>query len=64
MFSDGFNCSQTVFSWFVENLGLPKDRTLMIASGFGAGMGRTGRTCGTVTGAFMVLGLKDAKSSG
>ena len=31
---------------------------LKIAQGFGGGMGRTARTCGAVTGAFMVLGLK------
>jgi C_GCAxxG_C_C family probable redox protein len=31
---------------------------LKIASGFGGGMGRLAETCGAVTGAFMVLGLK------
>jgi len=31
---------------------------LKIACGFGAGIGRMGRTCGAVTGALMVIGLK------
>jgi C_GCAxxG_C_C family probable redox protein len=31
---------------------------LQIAQGFGGGMGRMAQTCGAVTGAFMVLGLK------
>jgi C_GCAxxG_C_C family probable redox protein len=31
---------------------------LKIAQGFGGGMGRMAQTCGAVTGAFMVLGLK------
>ncbi len=51
------NCSQTVFSLHAEDLGLNKERALKIASGFGAGMSR-GATCGAVTGAYMVIGLK------
>ena len=39
-------------------LGLSTALALKIASPFRAGMGRLGRTCGAVTGAFMVLGLK------
>jgi C_GCAxxG_C_C family probable redox protein len=31
---------------------------LKVSAPFRAGMGRLGRTCGAVTGAFMVLGLK------
>jgi C_GCAxxG_C_C family probable redox protein len=31
---------------------------LKIACGFGAGIGRMGRTCGAVTGVVMVIGLK------
>jgi C_GCAxxG_C_C family probable redox protein len=31
---------------------------LKIAQGFGGGMGRMAQTCGAVTGAYMVLGLK------
>lgn len=31
---------------------------MKIASGFGGGMGRMAETCGTVTGAMMVLGLR------
>ena len=36
---------------------------MKIASGFGGGMGRMADTCGAVTGAFMVLGLKYGQSS-
>ncbi len=64
LFQNGFNCSQAVFSSFAEDLGLPEEKALMIASGFGAGMGRMSRTCGAVAGAFMVLGLKEGFSSG
>jgi C_GCAxxG_C_C family probable redox protein len=51
------NCAQTVVTSFCEELGIERDLALKIAMGFGGGMGRTGRTCGAVTGAYIVLGL-------
>ena len=51
------NCAQTVITTFCEELGLDRAIALQVANGFGGGMGRTGRTCGAVTGAYMVLGL-------
>ena len=57
-FQDGFSCSQAVFSPYAEAMGLDKDTALKIAGTFGGGMGRTGQTCGAVTGALMALGLK------
>jgi C_GCAxxG_C_C family probable redox protein len=59
-FEDGFNCSQAILSTYSPDLGVPSEQALKIASGFGGGM-RIGSTCGAVTGAFMVLGLKFAK---
>jgi len=35
-----------------------RDTALKVASGFCGGMGRMAETCGAVTGAFMVIGLK------
>ncbi len=58
LFSQGFSCSQAVVAAFAPSLGLDRDTALKIASGFGGGMGRLAETCGAVTGAFMVLGLK------
>ncbi|MDX1798976.1 MAG: C-GCAxxG-C-C family protein, partial [Candidatus Lokiarchaeia archaeon] len=57
-FRDDFNCAQSVLSTFSSQLGLSLDTALKLASGFGGGMGRLGNTCGAVTGAFMVIGLK------
>ncbi len=34
---------------------------LKVAGAFGGGMGRLGETCGAVTGALMVIGLKHGK---
>ena len=56
-FNNGFNCSQAVLSSYSEQFGLDCDRAFKVAAGFGGGM-RMSETCGAVTGAFMVLGLK------
>lgn len=53
-----FNCAQAMLTTFCEELGLTKETAFKLASGFGAGMGRLGYTCGAVTGAYMVIGLK------
>jgi C_GCAxxG_C_C family probable redox protein len=57
-FKEGFSCSQAVFSAHAEQLGLDRETALKIAGAFGGGMGRMAQTCGAVTGAFMVIGLK------
>jgi C_GCAxxG_C_C family probable redox protein len=57
-FEKGFHCAPAVLSTYSEHLGLEKASALKIACGFGAGIGRMGRTCGAVTGAVMVIGLK------
>ena len=57
-FEEGFSCSQAVFSAYAEQFGLDRETALKISGGFGGGMGRMAQTCGAVTGAFMVIGLK------
>lgn len=56
-FGSGFNCSQAVVGSYCEELGVDCETAFKMATGFGGGM-RMGETCGAVTGAFMVLGLK------
>ncbi|NHJ21128.1 MAG: C_GCAxxG_C_C family protein [Candidatus Lokiarchaeota archaeon] len=58
IFEKDFNCAQSIFGTFAPYYGLDQDIALKIATGFGGGMGRSGRTCGAVTGAYMVIGLK------
>ena len=57
-FDSGFNCSQSVLTAFCNEFGLHDEPAFRIACGFGGGMGRMAKTCGAVTGAFMVIGLK------
>jgi C_GCAxxG_C_C family probable redox protein len=54
----GFNCAQSVFSPYAEQFGVNSEMALKIAAGFGGGMGRMAGTCGVVSGAFMIIGLK------
>ena len=58
LFRQGYSCSQAVLAAFSEELGLDRESALKVAAGFGGGMGRMAETCGAVTGAVMVLGLR------
>jgi C_GCAxxG_C_C family probable redox protein len=60
-FESGFSCSQAVFAAFSEALGLDREQALRIAQPFGGGIARTGSTCGGVTGACLVIGLKHGR---
>jgi C_GCAxxG_C_C family probable redox protein len=60
-FKAGFNCAQALLSTYAEEFALDRDLALKIACGLGAGMGRMSKTCGAVTGAFLVIGLKHGK---
>jgi C_GCAxxG_C_C family probable redox protein len=60
-FKEGFSCSQAVLSAFCEPLGLDRILALKIAQPFGGGIAHMGETCGAVTGAFMVIGLKHGR---
>jgi C_GCAxxG_C_C family probable redox protein len=52
----GYNCCQSILAAYADGLDLMT--ALKLATGFGGGMGRMGKTCGVVTGAIMVLGLR------
>ena len=57
-FRNGLFCSEAILKAFNEvyGLGLP-EQALRIATGFGAGLGESGCSCGAVTGCVMVLSL-------
>lgn len=57
LFAQGYNCSQSVFSVFADEYGLDPALARKIATGLGAGVGRTGNLCGAVSGAILALGL-------
>jgi len=57
VFSQHYNCSQSVFSAFAPQFGLDQETALKLASPFGGGVARRGEVCGAVTGALLALGL-------
>jgi len=58
LFRSGFNCSQAIVAVFSEEHGFPAETAIKIAYPFGRGMGGCGHTCGALTGAMMVIGMK------
>ena len=61
-FQNGCNCAQAVLLAFCEDYGMERETALTIAAGFGSGMAGLRETCGTVTGANMVIGLANGKN--
>ena len=52
-----------MLSTYGARFGLDREMAFRVAGVFGSGMGR-GDTCGAVTGAFMLIGLKHGKTKG
>lgn len=58
LFKQGYNCAQSVFAAFCEDLGIDFETALKLSSSFGGGMGRLREVCGAVSGMFAVAGMK------
>ena len=56
-FRGGLNCAQAVVTAYADAMQFDKNLALSISCGFGGGMGRLQKTCGAVTGSFMVMGI-------
>lgn len=57
-FLNGYNCAQSVFLAYAEELGFDRETALKLSSSFGGGMGRLREVCGAVSAMFMIAGLK------
>jgi len=51
------NCAQTILSTYCDVFGMDHLLALRLAQGFGRGMGRGENNCGSVSGAYLVIGL-------
>ena len=58
LFTAGYSCAQALCAAFAGDFGIDRATALKISCGFGAGMARSDNTCGAVTGALMVIGMK------
>ena len=61
-FIEGFNCAQAVLTAYSGRYGMHDFAAKKISCAFGAGCARQSLTCGAVTGALMVVGLKYGKT--
>ena len=55
-----FNCCQAVACAFAEEVGIDEATLFKIGEGFGLGMGCMEGTCGALSGAIMLAGLKNS----
>ena len=62
-FENGCNCAQAVVMPYADELNVSKDAIERMAVAFGGGMSKAGKTCGCLTGALMVIGLKYGEDS-
>lgn len=58
LFKEGFSCSQAVAAVFGPRYGLDEAAVLKVSACFGGGM-QAAEVCGAVSGAVMVIGMKD-----
>jgi len=55
-----YNCAQSVACAFAEDLNIDPQILFKLLEGFGLGMGCTQGTCGAISGAIVLLGLKNS----
>lgn len=55
-----YNCAQAVACAFADDLQIDKETLFKLCESFGLGMGCTYGTCGAISGAVMLLGLKNS----
>ena len=67
LFTQGYNCAQSVFIAFADECGIDRETAALISSGFGGGLGRMREVCGAVSGmsmaASMLFGSADPKNA-
>lgn len=64
LFRSGYNCAQSVVMAFAPDFGLSREEAERISAAFGGGFSRLRETCGTVSGAAMVLSLRYGAGTG
>ena len=56
----GFNCAQAVACTYCDLLGYKEEDIFRMTEGFGLGMGCMAGTCGALSGAVLLAGLKNS----
>ena len=61
--SKGYNCCQSVACAYCDLVGIKEEDMFKIGEAFGLGMGCMDGTCGAVTGAVILAGLKNSTAN-
>jgi C_GCAxxG_C_C family probable redox protein len=59
----GYNCCQAIVCTYCDLFGVDEETAFKLSEGFGAGMGGMQSTCGAVSGAIMLAGLKNSQGT-
>lgn len=57
LFLQGYNCAQSVFAAFAEDMGMTERQAVRMACGFGGGLGGRREMCGAVNAMVMAYGV-------
>ncbi len=64
LFSQGYNCSQSVFLAYADLVGLDFETAKNVSLGLGGGMGRMREVCGAVSGMVLLTGFVSGMKDG
>lgn len=59
----GYNCCQAIVCTYCDLFGVDEETAFKMTEGFGLGMGGMQSTCGAVSGAIAVAGLKNSQGT-
>ena len=58
---EGFSCAQAILASYCPKFGIEPEIGLKLGTAFLGGTAQDGQLCGAVTGALMIIGLKDGQ---
>src|SRR5690554_5788326 len=61
LFTNGYNCAQSVLIAMADEIGIDNRMAFRIASGLGGGVGRSQNICGAINAGAIVLSMKFRK---
>lgn len=64
LFSEGYNCSQSVFMAYADLVGMDEIMAKQVSLGLGGGMGRMREVCGAVSGMVLLTGFVSGMEDG
>lgn len=64
LFMSGFGCCQSVVAAFADMYGFTEKQAVLVAAGFGGGVGRMRMMCGAASGLVILAGLNDGQTEG